>query len=160
MAVPLAVTLVRGELKDETLFSGLFPLAVFAGKDPADYPLKVHILQQNWASHNLRYNEHKGTGRGNIQEGDAVHAFDFTYNCNFMLTRTAVNQPLSGKWKKPQLRLALLEEKIGKAGEYQECELKTLVRDGVYMLGQGGITELSQEEYKTWKAQRDARKTP
>lgn len=138
----------------------LFPLTVSAGKDSADYPLKVHILQQNWASHNLRYNEHKGTGRGNIWEGDAIHGFDFTYDCSFPLARTAVNRPLPGKWKKSQLRLALLEEKIGKAGEYQECELKTLVREGVYILGGGGITEMSQDEYKTWKAERDARKNP
>src|SRR5260370_39845705 len=88
----------------------LFPLVVFAGKDPADYPLKVHILQQNWASHNLRYNEHKGTGRGNIKDGDAIHGFDFTYDCTFPLTRTAEKQPLSTNWQEHQHRLARLQE--------------------------------------------------
>ena len=135
----------------------LFPPFVFAGKDPADYPLKVHILQQNWSSHNLRYNEHKGRGRGNIQEGDSLHAFEYTYDCSFPLERTAVNEPYLAKWKKPRLSLALLAAKIGKTDEYQQCELKTLVHEGVYVLGAGGITEMSQEEYKAWKAQRDAK---
>lgn len=136
----------------------LFPPVVFAGKDPADYPLKVYILQQNWSSHNLRLNEHKGRGRGNIQEGDSLHGFEYTYDCSFSLDRTAVNDPYLAKWKKPRLSLAVLAEKIGKNNEYQQCELKTLVREGVYVLGAGGITEISQEDYKAWKTQRDAKR--
>ena len=30
-------------------------LSAFAGKNPADFPWKVYILQQAWGSHNLRY---------------------------------------------------------------------------------------------------------
>ena len=129
-------------------------LAAFAGKSPSDYPLKVHILQQNWASHNLRYNEYRATGRGNIWEGDSVHAFEFTYDCSFGVRRTARNEPYLAKWKKPQTRLALLESQIGKSNKYRECELKTTVHDGVYILGGGGISEMSQDEYKAWKAKR------
>jgi hypothetical protein len=137
----------------------IFPLLVFAGKDPANYPLKVHILQQNWASRNLRYNDNRGEGRGNIWEGDSIHAFDYTYECGFGLRRTARNQPYLGKWKKPQHSLALLAPKIGKDNKYQECDLKTTVHAGVYVLGGGGITELSQEEFKAWKAKREAAST-
>ncbi|MGC2696711.1 MAG: hypothetical protein WA738_13075 [Candidatus Angelobacter sp.] len=132
------------------------PVIVFAGRNLADYPLKVHILQQNWFSHNLRYNEYKATGRGNIWEGDSVHAFDFTYDCSFGLTRTARNQPYLAKWKKPQFRLELLASQIGKNDKYKECELKTSIRQGVYVLGGGGISEMTQADYKTWKAKRDA----
>ena len=131
-------------------------LSSFAGKSPSDYPLKVHILQQNWASHNVRYNEYRATGRGNIWEGDAVHAFEFTYDCSFGVRRTARNEPYLAKWKKPQLRLALLESQIGKTDKYRECEMKTTVHEGVYILGGGGISEMSQEEYKAWKAKRAA----
>jgi PEGA domain len=130
------------------------PPLVFAGKNPADYPLKLHILQQNWSSHNVRYNEYKGTGRGNIWEGDSVHAFEFTYDCSFGLTRTARNEPYAAKWKKPQQRLALLAAQIGRNDKYQECELKTTVHAGVYILGARGISEMSQEDYKEWKAKR------
>jgi PEGA domain-containing protein len=135
------------------------PLLLFARKDPANYPLKVHILQQPWASHNLRHGEHRGTGRGNIWEGDSIHAFEFTYECGFPLQKTARNQPYMGKWNKPQLRLAILAPKIGKNDSYQECVMKTTVHPGVYVLGGGGITEMSQEEFKGWRAQRDAART-
>jgi hypothetical protein len=123
-------------------------------KDPSEYPLKVHILQQNWASHNNYRNEFKGTGRGNIWEGDSIHAFDYSYACSFSLRRTARNQPYVAKWSKPQLRLALLAAEVGANNKYQECTLKTTVHEGIYFLGGGGITEMSQQDYKEWKAKR------
>lgn len=144
----------RFSLVTVVVFSAV--LSIVAGKNPADYPLKVHILQQAWGSHNLRYNEYKATGRGNVWEADAVHGFDFTYDCSFGIRRTARNEPYLAKWKKPQLRLTLLAGQIGKNGKYQECELQTTVRDGVYIMNDGGITEMSQADYKTWKAKRDA----
>jgi hypothetical protein len=131
-----------------------FPAFAFAAKNPADYPLKVHILQLNWSSHNNYRNEFKGTGRGNLWEGNLIHAFDYSYECSFRLGRTARNQPYLAKWKQPHLRLALLAPQIGKEDKYQECTLKTTVHPGVYILGQGGITEMSQEDYKDWKAKR------
>jgi len=132
------------------------PLFAFAGKNPSDYPLKVHILQQNWSSHNNYRNEFKGTGRGNVWEGDAVHAFDYSYECSFRVGRTARNQPYPARWKKEQLRLAVIAPEIGKNDKYQECTLKTTLHQGVYVLGGGGISELTQENYKGWKAKRDA----
>lgn len=129
-------------------------LFAFAAKDPADYPVKVHILEQNWASHNLYRSEFRATGRGNIWEGDSIHAFDFKYSCFVGLRRTARNQPFLAKWKKPQLRLTLLVEQIGKSDKYQECELETSVHDGVYMLGPGGISEMSQQDFKTFRTRR------
>lgn len=135
----------------------LLPLIALARKDPSKYPLKVAILQQRWPSHNAYRGEYQATGRGNIWEGDSVHAFDFAYDCSFGLNRTARNQPYLAKWKKPQLRLAVLAGQIGKHGKYDECQLKTTLHDGVYILGAGGgINEMSQENYKVWKAKRNA----
>ncbi|HKT49305.1 MAG TPA: PEGA domain-containing protein [Candidatus Angelobacter sp.] len=134
----------------------VFSLGAFAGKNPANYPLKVHILQQAWGSHNVRYSEYRATGRGNIWNGDDVHAFDFSYDCSFGVRRTARNQPYPGKWKKPDQRLALLAFDIGKPEKYHECDLKTTVHPGVYIMSAGGITEMSQAEYKEWKSKRSA----
>ena len=129
----------------------LFPVFLFAGKSPNDYPLKVHILQISWGSHNTRFDSYRATGRGNLWEGGSVHAFDFTYDCSFPARRTARNQPYLAKWKKPQLQLELLAKEIGKDSKFDTCGLKTSVHDGVYILGQGGITEMSQENYAKWK---------
>jgi hypothetical protein len=134
-------------------------MILLASKDPADYPMKVHVLQQNWGSHNVRYNEYRGIGRGNLWEGDEVHAFDFTYDCSFPVRRTARNQPYAAKWKKSRTKLAVLAEKIGNDDKFQECDLKTTLRSGVYILANGGITEMSQADYGDWKRQRDSEKT-
>jgi hypothetical protein len=127
------------------------PLFAFAGKDPSDYPLRAQILEHTVSSQNLVRQEYRATGMGNVWEGDVGHAFDFTYDCSIGLTRTARNRMYSAKWRKPQLRLAILGSKIGANNKYEECELKTSVHDGVYIVGAGGITEISQEKYKEWK---------
>jgi PEGA domain len=128
----------------------------FAAKDPADYAVKVIILEQHWTSHNLAHNEFRATGRGNVWEGDSVRAFDFQYDCHVGLKRTVRNQPYIAKWRKPQLRLMVLAPRIGSEDKYNECELETTVRDGVYMIGNTGLTEMPQTDFKQWRTQRDS----
>jgi hypothetical protein len=131
------------------------PLLVFAGKDPANYPLKVYIFQIAWGSHNVRYNEYRATGRGNVWDGETVHAFDFTYDCSFPVRRSARNQPYPGKWKKGQVRLDLLATRIGSSDKHEECELQTTVLTGVYVVSDNNISEVSQEEFKKIQEQRN-----
>jgi hypothetical protein len=133
-----------------------FPLLVFAGKDPANYPLKVYIFQVAWGSHNTRYNEYRATGRGNVWDAETVHGFDFTYDCSFPVRRTARNQPYLAKWKKGQVRLDLLAARIGANDKYEECELQTRVVPGVYVVSENSISELSQDEFKKRRAQQEA----
>ena len=135
----------------------LLPLPALAAKDPSSYPLKVYIFQVAWGSHNTRYNEYKATGRGNIWDGETVHGFDFTYDCSFPVRRTARNQPYLAKWKKGQVRLDLLAARIGSNDKYEECELQTRVVSGVYVVSENNISEVSQDEFKKTKAERDAR---
>jgi len=134
----------------------IVPAALFGAKDLSEYTVKVIVLEQQWTSHNLRMEEYKGTGRGNVWEGDSVRAFDFKYECGFGLKRTVRNQPYMGKWKKVGTRLAIIAQKIGSEGKYQECELQTTLHEGVYMAGNGGLTEMSQSDFKMWRARRYA----
>ncbi len=130
--------------------------SVMAGKNPADYPLKVNVLQQQWVSRNSYRGTYQGTGRGNIWEGDAIHGFDFEYNCTVGLERTPRNQGYPARWKKPPRRLSLLAPEIGKDNKYQECQLETTVRDGVYVLNALGLAEMSQDDFKVFRARREA----
>ena len=112
-----------------------------------------------WGAHNLRYGEYKATGSGNVIEASAIHAFDFKYDCFIGLARTPQNQPYLAKWNRPQRRLELLIQAVGKDGKYQTCELETTLHEGVYVFRQGlegFIAEVSQEEYKRLKAGRAA----
>jgi hypothetical protein len=130
--------------------------SALAGKNPADYPLKAHILQQQWESHNAYRGTYRATGRGNIWEGDSIHGFDFRYECSIGLRRTPRNQGYPARWKKPSLRLSLLAARIGEDNKYQECQLETTVRNGVYVLNPRGMTEVSQEDFKDLRARREA----
>jgi hypothetical protein len=127
------------------------PLAL-AGPNPADYPLKVRILRQGWVSRNTYRGVYSASGLGNVTDGDSTHGFDFRYECSIGLRRTPRNQSYPARWKKPQLRLDVLAAQIGKDNEYRECRLDTSVREGVYVIGPGGISELSQADFKNREA--------
>ncbi|HEY3768191.1 MAG TPA: PEGA domain-containing protein [Candidatus Angelobacter sp.] len=128
------------------------PIFAFAGKDPSEYPLRAQLLEHTVTLQNAYNHMYRASGLGNIWEGEMGHAFDYTYDCSYGLKRTARNHAYSAKWKKPQLRLTILGNEIGEKDKYRECELKTSVHEGVYLVGAGGsITEISQAKYKELK---------
>jgi hypothetical protein len=145
----------------------LFCLAssAFAGRDPADYPLRAQLLQQSWTSRDLVRGEYRAAGRGNLWEGETVHAFDFAYDCAVALTTSTANHAYPAKWRRQGERLDLLGSRIGKNDKYEECELKITMTSGVYVVGTGdGILELTQQNYRDLiakqKAARSAQPAP
>ncbi len=132
-----------------TLFA--VPILSFA-KDPADYPLSVHILHTQW--NRDRYGIHHGWGRGNVKEGDLIRGFEFTYDGCEPIHETVSPEKYPGKWKKPQREVELLIAEVGEVKQYETCKLKTTLIEGVYMRGPGGITALTQEQFKAWRARR------
>jgi hypothetical protein len=131
-----------------------FPLLAFAGKDPSDHPLRVQLIQITSSPQGPIRGVYQGTGRGNIVEGDSIHGFDFSYLCEAQLTTTAAGQTYSAKWKKPQLRMELLGSKLGEKEKYVECDLRTSVNEGVYVMNGASIGEMSQENFKVWRSKR------
>ncbi len=53
----------------------LFPVVLLAGKNLADYPLQIRVVESHWHRH--RDGTVDGWGRGDIKDGDSVHGFDF-----------------------------------------------------------------------------------
>lgn len=140
-------------------------LALFA-KELSDYPLRVEILDNTWTLYrpypvrdpgNIVY---RVTRRGNIGDGSTKHAFDFNYECFIHARMTIQDQFYPSKWKKPQHELELLVPEIGKARKYKACEVRTTVRDGVYVRNGGALVEIPQDSYPAWKGQHDAAKSP
>ncbi|MGA2982985.1 MAG: PEGA domain-containing protein [Terriglobia bacterium] len=127
-------------------------------KDPADYPLRVELLGNNWHSYRpYPYREptsfrYRVTGRGNVEDGPTLHAVDFTYDCAMHVPLTVPNETYLAKWKKPQLQLEVLVPVNGKEGKYETCEMQTTDREGVYLKTGQGLIEVSQEDYKARKA--------
>src|SRR5579864_923759 len=130
------------------------PLLAFAAKDPSDYPLRVQLMQITPAPQGPIRGVYQGTGRGNVIEGELIHGFDFSYLCEAQLTTSVAGRAYSAKWKKPQLRMELLGNKVGEKEKYVECDLKTSVQEGVYVRSGGSLGEMSQENFKALRSKR------
>lgn len=123
----------------------LLPLALSAGKNLADYPLQIQVIESHWNRH---YGTVEGWGRGDIKDGDSINGFDFSYTAGEPFHRTVGDARYLAKWKKGGLRMEMLVGEIGAPDKFQSYDLKTTMRDDVYVRGHDGATAISQEEYK------------
>jgi hypothetical protein len=125
--------------------SFFLPVLLFAGKNLADYPLQIQIIESHWHRERGIVN---GFGRGDIKDGDSIHAFDFSYISGEPFHRTVGDARYLAKWKKEGLKLELLVGEIGSPDKYISYDLKTSMRDDVYVPGPDGAMAVSQQEYK------------
>ncbi|HUO24121.1 MAG TPA: hypothetical protein VMU61_00550 [Candidatus Aquilonibacter sp.] len=124
---------------------------LLAGKNLADYPLQIQVVESHWHRH--RDGSVDGWGRGNIRDGGSIHAFDFTYESAAPFQRTIGTAHYLAKWKKPTLKLEMLVGEIGAPGKFYTFDLKTNVREDVYVPSPEGAVAISQEEYKAKQPQ-------
>ena len=134
----------------------LFAVSLQAGKSPTDYPLQIQVIESHWHWHWHRYRSQvsdyvDGWGRGDIRDGDSVRGFDFSYTSPEPFHRTIGDAHYLAKWKKESLRLEMLVGEIGASDKYQTYDLKTSVREDVYVPGPDGAVAISQQEYKDKK---------
>jgi len=121
------------------------PILLVAGENLADYPLKIQVIESHWHRHNGIVD---GWGRGNIIDSETIHAFDFTYEASEPFQRTIGDAHYLAKWKKEPLKLEMLVGEIGSTDKYKTYDLKTSVREDVYIPSSEGAIAISQEEYK------------
>jgi hypothetical protein len=130
----------------------LSPLTLVAGKNPADYPLRIQVIESHWNrplnNVDRRFGGVDGWGRGNIKDGDSLHGFDFSYSAAEPFHRTVGGGRYLAKWKKEGTRMELIVGEIGAPDKFLTFDLKTTVRDDVYVRGQDGAVAISQEEFK------------
>jgi hypothetical protein len=124
----------------------LLSTIVVAGKNLADYPLQIEIVESHWHRH--RDGSVDGWGRGNIKNGDSIHAFDFSYESVGPFQRTVGDAHYLAKWKKEPLKLEMLVGEIGSPDKFHAYDLKTSVREDVYIPSPEGAVAVSQAEYK------------
>jgi len=124
----------------------LLPSPLVAGKNLAEYQLQIQVLESHWHRH--RDGSVDGWGRGDINDGASVHGFDFSYEAPGPFHKTVGGDHYLAKWKKAGLKLEMLVGEIGAPDKYVSYELKTSVRDEVYVAGSDGTTPISQEEFK------------
>jgi len=129
----------------------LIVVCSLAGKNKADYPLQIQVIETHWHRHVHRIigTEHvDGWGRGNVRDGDSIRGFDFVYSSPQPLQRTDPKAHYLAKWKQESLKMEVLVGKIGASNKYQTYDLETTVIEDVYVPGADGAIPISQEKYK------------
>ena len=123
----------------------LFSVVLLAGKNLADYPLQIQVIESRWHRHQGMVD---GYGRGDIRDGESIRGFDFAYTSGEPFHRTVGDAHYLAKWKKEGLKLELLVGEIGAPDKYVTYDLKTSMRDDVYVPGPDGAMAISQQDYK------------
>jgi hypothetical protein len=126
-------------------------------KNPADYPLRIHILGKNQTTfyHNRFPDEAKGEGRANIFENSEARGVDFTFDCSEKLKASFGFESYPARWKKPNQELIVLLPVFGKTGSYFTCNLKTDVKDFAYAMHNGKMISEPVADYKKWMIKHD-----
>ena len=128
-------------------------------RNPADYPLRVHIFEFNGYSHYYRpggvtnsLNNVDGEGRANLYENSEPRAIDFRYSCSQRLMVSPGFETYLARWKKPSRELEILLPVLGgKPGEMNTCDLKVNVKpESAYSRHNGPLSEEPAEVFKAW----------
>lgn len=140
----------------------LFSTILFAGKNLAEYPLQIQVLESHWNRPvnpvDRRFGGVDGWGRGNIKDGDSIRGFDFSYSSTEPFHRTVGNAHYVAKWKKDGVKMELLVGEIGSPDKFHTYDLKTTVLEDVYVRSPEGPTPISQAEYKAREAAKEDKK--
>src|ERR1700689_5353460 len=104
------------------------------GRNPADYPLRVHIYEHNAHSHYYHQvlDWVDGEGRANLFENGAPLAFDYSYRCTERLRNSPGFETYLAKWKKKDQTLEILLPKLGNPSATVSCDLKVEMKDFAY----------------------------
>lgn len=127
-------------------------------KNPADYPLRIHVFgrQQTTFYHNRMEDEAKGDGRANLFESGTPHAVNFSYDCSEKVRASFGYETYAAKWKKPGLELVVLMPVFGKPNAYFTCNFKTdIKKDMAYAAKDGRMGEEPADQFKAWMVKHD-----
>jgi hypothetical protein len=137
------------------LFASTFLYA--ESKNPADYPLRVHIFSRDQTTfyHNRSAEEAKGEGRANLFQNSEAHGIDFSYDCTEKLKASFGYETYPAKWKKPGQELVVLMPVFGKTNSFFTCNLKTDVKDFAYAASNGRMMSEPVAQFKNWMVKHD-----
>lgn len=132
----------------------LFTPAVLsaASRNPADYPLRIHIFGRNETTfyHWRNAEESKGEGRANLFENGEARGVDFNFDCSDKLKASFGFETYPAKWKKPGQELTVLLPVFGKSNVYWTCNIKTDVKNFAYASHNGRMNSEPVEAFKAW----------
>jgi hypothetical protein len=123
-------------------------VAIAAPNSLADYPLRVHVYEQQWHKHPNGSVE--GNGRANLFEQGRPRGFDYSFNCPELFRSSMGWETYPAKWRGKDGELEMLVPVMGKAGERRQCILKVVMKEGAYYKHNGQLNEEPAPVFKEW----------
>jgi hypothetical protein len=118
----------------------LLSTVVLAGsRDPADYPLRVHILKNSARSRHSRESRSfsetpdylDGEGGADLFESGEPRGFMFRYSCVDPLRPSGSYETYPARWKKKEKTLEILVPQQGKPWNMESCDLQVEMKIGL-----------------------------
>jgi hypothetical protein len=130
-----------------------------ADTDPTHFPLKVFMLSVDWGAKTAV--GYLGSGQGNVQDGDQIHAIDFNIACPAKLLPAVEGHYARGAWDGSNTRIVVLTHKTGDPSVTHECKLQATGRADVYVKQpSGSIASVTQAQYAAQAKGQAAQPTP
>jgi hypothetical protein len=132
-------------------------MAVGESKNPADYPLRLHIFGRNQTTfyHWRSEDEAKGDGRADLYEGGEARGLDFNYECDYKLRGSFGYETYPARWKKTGRELVVLLPVFGQSGRFFTCHFNTDMKDFAYAQGRNGLHSEPVAQFKEWMQRHD-----
>ena len=135
----------------------LAPLAHAESKNPADYPLRVHVFRRSETTFytHRQTDEAKGEGRANLFENGEPKGIDFQFECPEKMETSSGYETYPARWKKPNEELVVLLPEFGKPNKYFTCDFKIQKKDFAYYSHNGTLSTEPTANFKSWMAKHD-----
>lgn len=132
-------------------------LSLAGKKNPAEYPLRIHIFRRNETTfyHNRVAEGVKGEGRANLFENGQARALDFEFDCTGKLPTSSGFETFAARWKKPNRELEVLIPEFGKQDSYDSCKLEVPLKDFAYTAHNGVLGTEPVAAFKQWMIKHD-----
>ena len=132
-----------------------------ASHDPADYPLRVHILKSTWRSSHSRDSNRaaglpdylSGQGGAGLFDNGQPQGFEFRFSCQEPLLSSSAYATYAARWKKNGKTLEILVPEAGKPWNMEPCDLQVALRPGLAYFwndDDGTVVEESAAVFKAW----------
>jgi hypothetical protein len=132
-------------------------VAAFAGKNLADYPLRIHIFNRSETTfyHMRAEEEARGEGRANLFENSEARGVDFQFDCPKRLMASSGFETYPARWKRPNEQLEVLIPEFGKQNSYSTCTFKVQMKDFAYFRRNGILRTEPVAAFKEWMVKHD-----
>jgi hypothetical protein len=142
-------------------------VALAAGPDLADYPLRIRIVHYNFHRPDMHESKAEvegmpdmidGEGHADLFENGEPRAFEFTNSCVEPLYVSFGYETLDARWKKPNKVLEVLvpgdvkKKKAATWTTFTACELHTAMQGKIAYLwkADGSVVEVPAQAFKDW----------